>query len=48
MSPFCDNNIINYVASKEIEIDPNLRKILIDRQEKKEIFKKKFDNQPKE
>jgi hypothetical protein len=48
MSPFCENNIINYIASKEIEIDPNLRKILIDRQNKKEIFKKKFDSQPKE
>jgi hypothetical protein len=48
MSPFCDNNIINYIASKEIEIDLNLKKILIDRQSKKEIFKKKFDNKPKE
>ena len=48
MSPFCDKNIINYAASKEIEIDPNLKKVLIDRQNKKEIFKKKFDSQPKE
>ena len=37
MSPFCDKNIINYAASKEIEIDPNLKKVLIDRQNKKEI-----------
>ena len=48
MSPFCDNNIVNYIASKEIEIDTNLKKVLIDRQNKKEIFKKKFDSQPKE
>jgi hypothetical protein len=48
MSPFCENNIINYIASKEIKIDPNLKTILIDRQNKKEIFKKKFESQPKE
>jgi hypothetical protein len=48
MSPFCNNNIINYIASKNIEIDPNLKTILIDRQNKKEIFKKKFDSQFKE
>ncbi len=48
MSPFCNKNIINYIASKNIEIDPNLKTILIDRQNKKEIFKKKFDSQLKE
>lgn len=48
MSPFCNKNIINYIASKNIEIDPNLKTVLIDRQNKKEIFKKKFDSQLKE
>lgn len=48
MSPFCNKNIINYIASKNIEIDPNLKTVLIDRQNKKEIFKKKFDSQFKE
>ena len=33
---------------KILIIIPNLKTILIDRQNKKEIFKKKFDSQPKE
>ena len=48
MSPFCNKNIINYIASKNIEIDSNLKIVLTDRQNKKEIFKKKFDSQLKE
>lgn len=48
MSPFCNKNIINYIASKNIEIDTNLKTILTDRQNKKEIFKNKFDSQLKE
>mgnify|MGYP006271446755 FL=1 len=48
MSPFCEKNIVDFIASKNINIDSNLKTILLDRQNKKEIFKKKFDNNIKE
>mgnify|MGYP003347415996 FL=1 len=48
MSPFSEKNIVDFIASKNINIDSNLKTILLDRQNKKEIFKKKFDNNIKE